>query len=188
MDITRRCDYACRMLRAVCLASDRVSVTDIAESEGVPYSFARSIQHDLVKAGFLSTSRGARGGVSLARDLSDVTVLDVLRAVEGSIACSPCSEDPAYCTRSCTCAYHRVWCGADRLLEEYFGSITLEDLFGADQERLRAEGACGPEVARVSEGGAEQLASQAALNVLGAGARQKLVASGREARSAAHAE
>ena len=129
MDITRRCDYACRMLRAVCSSTERISVADIAKAEDIPYSFARSIQHDLVKAGFLRTVRGARGGVSLARDLHAITVLDVLRAVEGSVAVSPCSEDPAYCTRSGCCVYHRVWCGADRLLEDYFGSITLADLF-----------------------------------------------------------
>lgn len=139
--MTRRSDYACRMLRAVCLGQERISVADIAKQEGIPYSFARSIQHDLVKAGFLRTVRGARGGVMLARPLTEVTVLDVLRAVEGSVATSPCSEDPAYCGRSAECVYHRVWCGADRLLENYFGGITLADLF--------------PEAARGKEGRAE---------------------------------
>lgn len=145
MDVTRRSDYACRMLRAVCLGQERISVADIAEQEGIPYSFARSIQHDLVKAGFLRTVRGARGGVMLARPLAEVTVLDVLRAVEGSVATSPCSEDPAYCGRSAECVYHRVWCGADRLLENYFGGITLADLFpeAACAEGERAEGVRG---------------------------------------------
>lgn len=139
MDITRRCDYACRMLRAVCRCDgDRISVADIAEQEDIPYSFARSIQHDLVKAGFLRTARGARGGVSMARDLADITVLQVLEAVEGSIGLSPCSEDPLYCPRSGECAYHRVWCGADRMLIDYFGSITLRDLFPDALDRPRA--------------------------------------------------
>ena len=65
----------------------------------------------------------------MARDLADITVLEVLEAVEGSIGISPCSEDPRYCARSGECAYHRVWCGADRMLVDYFGSITLRDLF-----------------------------------------------------------
>ena len=64
----------------------------------------------------------------MARDLADITVLEVLEAVEGSIGVSPCSEDPRYCARSGECAYHRVWCGADRMLVDYFGSITLRDL------------------------------------------------------------
>ncbi|WP_165170921.1 Rrf2 family transcriptional regulator [Adlercreutzia sp. ZJ242] len=153
MDITRRCDYACRMLRAVCTGQGRISVAEIAESEDIPYAFARSIQHDLVKAGFLRTVRGARGGVSMARPLEEVTVLDVLRAVEGTVAISPCSEDPAYCPRSSSCAYHRVWCGADRLLEGYFSDITLADLFGEAVAAGLAEGEDLPEAS--SEAGEE---------------------------------
>lgn len=130
MDITRRCDYACRILRAVCRNEGRrISVSEIAEVEDIPYSFARSIQHDLVKAGFLATTRGARGGVALARPLGDVTVLEVLEAVEGPLSLSPCSQDARFCERSASCAYRRVWCGADRLLADYFGKITLADLF-----------------------------------------------------------
>ena len=130
MDITRRCDYACRMLRALSLnEGKRISVSEIAENEGIPYSFARSIQHDLVKAGFLNTVRGARGGVSLARDVNDITMLDILHAVEGTSGISPCSSDPSYCAKSDGCAFHRVWRGADRMLEDYLGSITLASLF-----------------------------------------------------------
>ena len=65
MDITRRCDYACRILRAAYKSGDEyVSVSEIAEKEDIPYAFARSIQHDLVKAGLIRTVRGARGGLS----------------------------------------------------------------------------------------------------------------------------
>lgn len=180
MDITRRCDYACRMLRAVCQgAGKRISVADIAEVEDIPYSFARSIQHDLVKAGLLCTTRGARGGVALSRGLSDISVLDVLRAVEGSVAISPCSEDPAYCLRSGSCAYHRVWCGADRLLEDYFESITLADLFAtpaeegcdacsvslADGEAPHAKDAIGEGLAAVASAGAEATNASAEADV-----------------------
>ena len=64
MDITRRCDYACRILRAAYRNGDeRMSVAELAEREGIPYAFARSIQHDLTKCGFVNTTRGARGGL-----------------------------------------------------------------------------------------------------------------------------
>ena len=58
MDITRRCDYACRILRAAYRNGDeRMSVAELAEREGIPYAFARSIQHDLTKCGFVNTTR-----------------------------------------------------------------------------------------------------------------------------------
>ena len=66
MDITRRCDYACRILRAAYKSGDAyVSVSDIADEEDIPYAFARSIQHDLVKGGLIKTVRGAHGGLAL---------------------------------------------------------------------------------------------------------------------------
>ena len=77
MDVTRRCDYACRILRAAYKSGDSyVSVSDIAEQEDIPYAFARSIQHDLVKGGLIKTVRGARGGLALNCDPAAVTLLE----------------------------------------------------------------------------------------------------------------
>lgn len=129
MDITRRCDYACRILRAAYRHGDSyVSVSDIAEAENIPYAFARSIQHDLVKAKFIKTVRGARGGLVLNCDPSKVTLLDVLESIQGPVSVSLCSIDPDYCEMQEGCAYNKVWQGADRLLNGYFAAITLKDL------------------------------------------------------------
>ena len=130
MDITRRCDYACRILRAAYKSGDEyVSVSEIAEKEDSPYAFARSIQHDLVKAGLIRTVRGARGGLVLNSDPADVTMLDVLEAIQGPVSVSLCAIDPDYCEKHADCAYNKVWHGADRLLNDYFSQITLRDLF-----------------------------------------------------------
>ncbi|MBQ9954387.1 MAG: Rrf2 family transcriptional regulator [Eggerthellaceae bacterium] len=130
MDITRRSDYACRILRALCTHEGQFrSVAEIAQEEDIPYSFARSIQHDLVKAGLLRTERGVHGGVTMAVDCAEVTLLDVMRVVQGKVGIAPCSQDPQYCQKAAGCAYHGVWCQADKLLANYFASITLADLF-----------------------------------------------------------
>lgn len=136
MDITRRSDYACRILRALCTHEGGFrSVAEIAKEEDVPYSFARSIQHDLVKAGLLRTERGVHGGVAMAVEPAEVTLYDVMTAVQSKMGVSPCSQDPGYCVKSPSCEYHGVWCKADAMLAGYFKSITLADLFAG-------EGAC----------------------------------------------
>ena len=85
MDITRRCDYACRILRSAYECGDSyISIADVAEKEDVPYSFARSIQHDLVKAGFLKTIRGVRGGLTLDCDPHEVTLQEVIEALRSA--------------------------------------------------------------------------------------------------------
>ena len=144
MDITRRCDYACRILRSAYECGDSyISIADVAEKEDVPYSFARSIQHDLVKAGFLKTIRGVRGGLTLDCDPHEVTLQEVIEALQGPIGMSPCSVDCDYCNRSSGCEFNAVWCAADVLVAQLFSSITLADLF--------EKGASPPEVSRILE-------------------------------------
>lgn len=145
MDVTRRCDYACRILRAAYRNGEAyMSVSDIAEQEGIPYAFARSIQHDLVKSGLIRTVRGARGGLVLNCDPSTTTVLDVLEAVQGPVSIATCAADPSCCDRQPGCHYNKVWQGADRLLNVYFSSITLQSLFelGAGQPAVSAALEC----------------------------------------------
>ena len=76
MDISRKTDYALRMLAA--LVEDPrgvVSVRTAARDNGVPYSFARSIQHDLAVAGIVENTRGANGGMRLSVDPKPTTLL-----------------------------------------------------------------------------------------------------------------
>ena len=133
MELTRRTDYACRIIRAAYASKDAyVSVSDVAESENIPYAFARSIQHDLVHAGLLKTVRGAKGGLTLACDPSQITLLEVLTALQGPVSMSPCSADPEYCERCGGCEFHGIWKNADALVQNYFKSITLQKLFDGD--------------------------------------------------------
>lgn len=130
MDITRRCDYACRIIRAAYRGNGAYrSVAEIAAEENIPYAFARSIQHDLVQGGLISTVRGARGGLRLNCDPKTTTLLDVLEVVQGRVTVSSCASDPDFCDKSPCCAYNKVWLGADKLLSDYFGAITLSELF-----------------------------------------------------------
>lgn len=153
MDITRRCDYACRILRAAFKSGESyVSVADIAEQEDIPYAFARSIQHDLVKGGLIKTVRGARGGLILNCDPADVTMLQVLEAIQGPVSISLCVVDPTCCDRQEGCAYNKVWQGADRLLNAYFSSITLKDVFELGSQHPTVVKAMQGQMPAVSKG------------------------------------
>ncbi|MGI6045895.1 MAG: RrF2 family transcriptional regulator [Eggerthellaceae bacterium] len=130
MDITRRSDYALRILRAAYKNGEQYSsMAEIAEAENVPYAFARSIQHDLAKAGLIKTARGAHGGLVLSCEPSKITMLDLLHAIQGPVYVSHCTVEPESCVFSEHCLYHQLWRGADSVLNQYFESVTLEDLF-----------------------------------------------------------
>lgn len=141
MEITRRCDYACRIIRAAYKNGDKyVSVAEIAEREQIPLAFARNIRSELVDAGYLQTIRGVRGGIRLNCDPSKVTLYDVMTAIQGPMGVSPCTIEDGYCSCRNTCQYNAVWRAADKLMNDLLKSLVLVDLFemGADHPALKA--------------------------------------------------
>lgn len=132
MDISRKTDYALRMLAAL-VRDDAgvISVRAAAEDNSVPYSFARSIQHDLVRAGIVESLRGSRGGMRLAVDPSSVTLLEVVEAVQGPLVLSSCATagpDGGVCPRAQTCCFNPVWAGVRSLVASYLSSVTLAEV------------------------------------------------------------
>ncbi len=114
MQITRQADYA---IRAVLYLSglkptERAATSHIAEDQGIPPSFLAKIISQLSIAGLIHTSRGAKGGVNLARPAESISILDVVEAIDGPLALNECTLNPQGCTRSEGCPMHSIWCEA----------------------------------------------------------------------------
>jgi Rrf2 family protein len=89
--ITAKADYAVRAAVELAAAATEdptrpVKGEHLARSQGIPHNFLENILTELRRAGIVRTRRGADGGYQLARPASEVTVADVLRAVEGPLA------------------------------------------------------------------------------------------------------
>ena len=82
MQITRQADYAVRAVLYLARlgGNERAATSTVAEEQHIPPSFLAKIISQLSIAGLLHTSRGARGGVTLARDAKDITLLEVIEA------------------------------------------------------------------------------------------------------------
>lgn len=152
MGISRKTDYALRMLAALVREpAGVISVRAAADGNDVPYSFARSIQHDLVRAGMIESLRGSRGGMRLAMDPAKVTLLQVVEAIQGPVLVSSCSSagpDGGVCPRAATCRFNPIWAGARELLSEYLASVSLADVVSGDAcpvvgERFTRRGGSG---------------------------------------------
>lgn len=132
MEISRKTDYALRMLAELTRSSDGIlSVRTAAEKNDVPYSFARSIQHDLVRAGMIDSLRGSHGGMRLAVDPATTTLLDIVEATQGPVRINGCDNagpDGGPCPRMSECPFNPIWCGANNLLADYLRSVTLADV------------------------------------------------------------
>jgi Rrf2 family protein len=105
----------------------RAATSTIAEKKHIPPSFLAKIVSQLSVAGVVQTSRGARGGVSLARDPEEITLLEVVEAIDGPITLNECVTDPSACVFGETCGMRHIWCEAqadliDRLKATNFAS------------------------------------------------------------------
>jgi len=112
MQITRQADYAVRaVLYLAQLGTDkRAATSQIAQEQAIPPSFLAKIVSQLSVAGLLQTSRGARGGVSLARSPEQISLLEVVEAIDGPIHLNLCTEQGnCACERASKCDMKDFW-------------------------------------------------------------------------------
>ena len=127
MQITRQADYA---LRAVIYLSrlgpdERAATSQIAQEQRIPPSFLAKIVSQLSVAGLLQTSRGARGGVSLARTPEEITVLEVVEAIDGPILLNECVACGGNCSFGESCPMKPVWTDTQSELVNRLKNITF---------------------------------------------------------------
>lgn len=130
MQITRQADYAVRaVLYLANLGADRRAATSqIAQEQHIPPSFLAKIVSQLSVAGLLQTSRGARGGVSLARTPDQISLLEVVEAIDGPILLNECVASHGACVFGEDCPMRPVWCDAqaelvERLRDTFFSQF-----------------------------------------------------------------
>ena len=127
MQITRQADYALRAMLYLSQLepSQRAATSQIAEVQRIPPSFLAKIISQLSIAGLIHTSRGARGGVSLARSPEAVSILEVVEAIDGPIALNECSQTPGGCPFGDECPLRSLWCDTQNELVEKLRRTTF---------------------------------------------------------------
>jgi Rrf2 family protein len=128
--ISAKADYAVRAAVELAAATDErpVKAERIANAQGVPLNFLENILSELRHAGIVRSQRGAEGGFRLAKPPSQITVADVIRAVEGPLASvrgGP-PEEAAYA--GAAGALPRVWIAVRANLRAVVEHVTLADI------------------------------------------------------------
>ena len=118
MQITRQADYATRaILHLARIGKNRhVATSRVAKEQQIPPAFLVKIISQLSIAGILHTSRGARGGVRLARKPKNITLLQVIEAIDGPIRLNKCADGNGICSFEGNCPMQLVWCDAQNEL------------------------------------------------------------------------
>jgi len=128
MQITRQADYAVRAVHYLAKLGpeQRAATSQIAQEQRIPPSFLAKIVSQLSVAGLLQTSRGARGGVSLARSADQISLLEVVEAIDGPILLNECVADHGgSCIFGEDCPMRPVWCDAQVELVERLKATTF---------------------------------------------------------------
>jgi len=105
MRLTHLADYAVVLMTAAARrdVGARLSATDLAQDTGVPLPTAQKLMQALAAGGLLVGQRGAGGGYALARPVSEISLADIVEAVEGPFTMTVCSEGRTDCALDAHC-------------------------------------------------------------------------------------
>lgn len=114
------------------------SITNIAARQSISDSYLEQLMAKLKKAGLITSIRGAQGGYVLAKESREISVGDILRALEGDLSPVKCSgiKGESGCQGSQTCVTRNVWKRIDDSIQEAVDSIYLNELV-EDNRKLR---------------------------------------------------
>jgi len=130
MKVTRASDYAIRAL--IHMAHKPVGTTfmrsELAADCDIPDSFLGKILQNLAKSEILSSERGKKGGFKIARTPAEITVHDIISAIEGDIALNKCIFDEDFCSLVHSCTAHMMWSDIQEQLVGMLKSYSLAKL------------------------------------------------------------
>ena len=123
MLVTREADYAVRCVLEVARVG-RTSAAQVARMQSISPTFLGKIVQSLAKSGILATKRGVGGGISLAKDPEEITLLQVIEAVGGPLVINECLQSPDACGQVHNCPAYPYMCEAqDRLRDSLDVSV-----------------------------------------------------------------
>ena len=130
LQLTRGAEYAIRAMSYLARFPEGhvASLHEIGEAQDIPESFLAKILQSLVRAGLTVSQRGAHGGFALARPAAEITMRDVIEAVDGPVALNQCVLWPEDCRRSGDCETHKAWAKAQAQLMDVLDTVTLSTL------------------------------------------------------------
>ena len=141
MKLSTRGQYGTRALLDLALHQREkpVLLKDIAQRERISLRYLEHLITPLVAGGILRTTRGPRGGVSLARSPEQIRLGEVIQLLEGPIAPVECVNNPKICTRSELCATRDVWNELTKAMNGVLESTTLLDLVERQKGKERVK-------------------------------------------------
>lgn len=127
--ITRLSDYAVAILGQLARSTSPVrTAKDIAADTGLPAPVVSKILKSLARSSLVVSHRGVQGGYQLSRKPSQVSVADVIEAVEGRVALTECGENTDSCEFIGNCTVQANWLRINQVVRRALANISVEDM------------------------------------------------------------
>lgn len=136
MKLTTKCRYGSRAILEIARSHSRVPVKrkDIAKTQKLSPSYLENILISLKNSGIIDARRGANGGYVLTRDPSEISLLDVILALEGTMAPVECLENDSACERIGRCSTRKIWKKMQEARENVLRSVSVSDLLKMEEK------------------------------------------------------
>ena len=130
MKLSTRARYGTRALLYLAINKGKgpIPLRDVARREQISLHYLEHLITPLIAGGILRSTRGARGGISLARPPDEIRLSEVVQLLEGSTALVECLNNPEVCTRSELCVPRDIWGELKQAIDGVLESTTLQDL------------------------------------------------------------
>jgi len=136
MKLSNRTDYALRALFTMveCADKELVSTRKLAERNDIPKKFLEQILMEMKIKGWIESVTGKRGGYRLAKPADQITMGEVIRHFDGSLAPIGCVSSTQYrcCSQEATCRFRRVFLDARNYVARLMDEATLESVYQAE--------------------------------------------------------
>ncbi|MFO7610165.1 MAG: Rrf2 family transcriptional regulator [Candidatus Krumholzibacteriia bacterium] len=130
MKVNTKVRYGLRAILQVADAwgRDPVPVSAISQTQEISGKYLEQVIGALRRAELVTSRKGVRGGYTLARDPKDISLWEIITALDSQTALVDCVLEPEVCDRSDDCLTRSIWTLLSRRMEEFWSSFTLADL------------------------------------------------------------
>ncbi len=144
--LSKFADYGTQVM--VYMARDGAvhSASEVAAGLGIAIPTVSKILKMLVRENLVASSLGAKGGYMLARDPGEITIAEIINAMDGPISITECSSTTTSCERESTCSTRSNWQGINHIIHDALNKVNLAEMIApkpqvVDVSRIRARGA-----------------------------------------------
>lgn len=144
--LSKFADYGTQVMAYMAKDGAVHSASEVSARLGIAIPTVSKILKMLVRENLVASSLGAKGGYTLARDPSDISVAEIINAMDGPISITECSSTTTSCERESTCSTRSNWQGINHIIHDALDKVNLAQMIApmpqvVDVSRISSRGA-----------------------------------------------